>query len=260
MDNIDDDNIKRSLDGSIKYSELPRRLVIYSPFKKNAINSFGIILYSLKSHRWHLVQRLHSPEYIEIIRGSYRHSRIPILLSGLSRAENNTLVKLLDGSFEDYINEHSKTVPFGGPLDGYEKFIDCKDLIRIGLSDLEPSYEETEWLWPKGRSISHFESPKDAAFREFKEETGIDPSKITIVHNTPIVESYTGKNDRIYQTKCWVCTIEQEPELREVDDNVLPTEIGNHGWFTFEESSNLLRNSKRQALIQAAEILNKSHQ
>lgn len=262
-----------------KYSDFPRRILIHNPFNQRPITSYGVILYAVDTQRWLLVQRVHSPEYIELIRGSYIHSRIPILLSGLTKIEIEKLKELLEISDSrkkrtKFAIEYYSTVPSKKIDVAYYKFLDCHDYLKEELKLLDPIYDEPEWLWPKGRSSGSLETQLDTALREFREETGISTENMIQICTQPILESYTGKNDRIYQTKCWVFLIfnEIEPpnikreqlsedtDLMSIPDRELmtmlsPVEIKKQQWFSHQEAYTILRDSKRHALIRANELI-----
>ena len=238
------------------YSDLPKRLIISSPFRHNSVTSYGIILYALDTNRWHLVQRNHSPEYIELIRGSYRHSRISILLTGLSRRETTKLKSLTIGPDQDFLDEYDRVVPTHERDLALAKFNDCRQILIDELRGFDAFYEETEWLWPKGRPINA-ESPFRTAVREFEEETSIPYDLITLVSPKIVKEYYIGRNERKYQTKCWIFTIDRETDVTQTE-LTKPTEIGRRGWFSYEEAMKRLRESKREALIRAAEIIKNS--
>ncbi len=77
-------------------------------------------------------------------------------------------------------------------------------------------YDYPEYSVPKGRKDSG-ETDLSAAFREFKEETGIDTTHISLCMSEsklPIsyTETYKGSNDRLYQSIIYVATI-NKPDI-----------------------------------------------
>lgn len=248
------------LNNAKKYSDLPIRNIINLPFKIKTVASYGVILYSTKGY-WFLVRRRYSPEYLELIRGSYVHSDIKLLLEGCSPEEINTFKLILDDK-NKFIKEHKNVVPDSDIHlnNAIEKLIDCYEILKKELYSIIPDHESSEWLPPKGKQTTYAENPFDAALREFTEETGLDASKIKLVSNVPIEESYIGRNNKIYQTICWLYITD---ELYPIDiknriykvEYSESEEIAYRGWFTYEEALNVLRESKRTALIKANEII-----
>ena len=159
------------------YTSLPGRVIISSPFLERSLVSYGIIAYARDTSRWLLVNRQNSPEFIVLVRGSYRLSEIPRLLPGLCVTEVDTLKRVLaaeqhweplfsvvfrktvDGSAKDYV--YART-----------RFEEVIPLLKESLASMTGK-QETEWLWPKGRLASASEVPYRCAVREFSEETGV---------------------------------------------------------------------------------------
>lgn len=237
-----------------KYSELPAVRIIYSSIQKKKVTSYGIILYAKDTNHWYLIQRKFSPEYIEIICGNYRHGDIPILLSGISKNELDILKTLISSLTRDkYKNEYVKILSDNNYKIAYSKFYECRSIFEYILFSDICSYSDTEWLWPKGKPSSNNENPIDTAKREFFEETNINIADLQLCTTNPIVESYIGRNDIIYETKYWLYTINTETEL----NDIVSYEIKTQQWCSYENASLLLRDSKRLALNQAIDILNR---
>jgi ADP-ribose pyrophosphatase YjhB (NUDIX family) len=105
------------------------------------------------------------------------------------------------------------------------------------INNVKPIYNFNEWGFPKGRHDRN-ESTLECALREFTEETGIDINKIKLINNIePIEENLVGTNGIPYRHIYYIA---------EVYDHILPNilnnnEIGNIGYFNFNESSELIR-------------------
>lgn len=240
----------------MNYSYLPRRYVI-SHNKKKPYISYGAIVYALDTKKWCLVQRRHSPEFIELIRGHYNHADISVLKYGLSRDEHVILLELLgDTSPDKYEVIYQRTVPGEDWEFGYTKFIDCYNRLNNSLRDFDGVYEDTEWLWPKGRPLKN-EQQRTTAVREFFEETGIEDMELQLVSQIPLIESYRGANGLTYQTKCWVYTTKHEIKIKPYLLPNMPTEIKNGGWFEYETAYRLLRDTKKSTLVQAERLTKK---
>ena len=256
------------LNNAVRYSDLPIRNIVNLPFKIKTVASYGVILYSTKGY-WFLVRRRYSPEYLELIRGSYVHSDIKLLLEGCSPEEIDVFKKIIASNnfIELFTIEHRKVVPESDMhlRNAIDKLRDCFYILKEQLSKVKPDYDQSEWLPPKGKQTTYNEKPFDAALREFVEETGLDASKINLVSDIPIEESYIGRNNKIYQTICWLY-ITEELQPVDVSERIYKVEykeseeIAYRGWFTYDECINVLRDSKREALMKAYNIImNKSH-
>jgi 8-oxo-dGTP pyrophosphatase MutT (NUDIX family) len=110
------------------------------------------------------------------------------------------------------------------------------------LNTSSPSYLTPEWGFPKGRK-KRGESDIECAIREFSEETDIDESSIEILKNIkPIEEDLTGTNGIRYKHIYYLA------ELKEENANVISdevrysnSEIGDIGFYNYEEASGLIR-------------------
>lgn len=240
-----------------RYSDLPRRYVSGDNGRKPCV-SYGAIVQARNTGRWCLVQRTFSPEYIELIRGTYDHVRMSEYKTGLSRSECEKFKEMLRVPIEQRRQEFEKwyrqVVMDNLVHEGYLKFTDCHEMLCSEFDDFEAYYEETEWLWPKGRS-NHNESQKDAATREFFEETGIRTGKLKAASQITPVESYQAMNRVTYQSKCWVFTVEEELELGTYPSSNYPTEIMDSRWMTYEEAYRRLRATKKPTLVQATNLI-----
>jgi 8-oxo-dGTP pyrophosphatase MutT (NUDIX family) len=101
------------------------------------------------------------------------------------------------------------------------------------------SWKEPEWGFPKGRR-NFKEKDLECALREFEEETGYDKKNINIVKNlNPFDEIFTGSNFKSYKHKYYLAKINYEYSLN--DTNFQKSEIGNMGWFKYEDAIQKIR-------------------
>jgi len=155
------------------YRDLPNRLIISSPFCEKPLIAYGIIPYCKETQKWLLVKRRHSPEEIIMMRGSYRNAEIPRLLKGKSKKELLKDVEtianpnLFEERFRSTIGNVEKDLKYA-----MSRFEDAKDIIIKYLPQTE-GLPDTEWLFPKGRMLTTYETPHRCALREFHEESGI---------------------------------------------------------------------------------------
>jgi len=110
-------------------------------------------------------------------------------------------------------------------------------------------YSFLEWGYPKGRKDKN-ESTLECAMREFYEETNIDITKIIIINEiNPIEENLIGTNGIQYRHIYYIAETKENINLENKNNN----EIGNVGFFTYDESQKLLRDyhiEKKQILEQ----------
>src|SRR5271170_286482 len=135
-------------------------------------------------------------------------------------------------------------------LDAKEKFeklkLDHKDpnikSLDYYVKNTIPTHTFAEWGFPKGRRNNH-ETDIMCAIREFKEETNFKDGDYLILDKiTPIKERLMGTDGicykHIYYTA--ISTTNKVPEV-ELDNKTQSSEIGDIGWFTYEEAIKLIR-------------------
>ena len=73
------------------------------------------------------------------------------------------------------------------------------------INESSTNWSESEWEFPKGRkNIS--ETDIECAFREFREETGINNNNLKLIRNLlPYEETFIGSNYESYKNKYFVC-------------------------------------------------------
>ena len=111
--------------------------------------------------------------------------------------------------------------------------------MNFYIKNIKPYYNTPEWGFPKGRK-SKGESDLECAVREFTEETGYSQHDIKILSNIkPIVENIIGTNGISYRHIYFLAEdiSDNVPKISDGNSN----EIGNIGYFTFEDSYQLLR-------------------
>ena len=83
----------------------------------------------------------------------------------------------------------------------------------------------------------------NTAFREFKEETGLEEKDISIVKNIdPIHEIFFGSNGIKYKHIYYVALYKGDDKVLKVNKSENEfQEIGDIGWFNYMETTNLIR-------------------
>lgn len=227
---------------SLGWSDLPLILVIENPFILRTYKSYGLIVYAKDTQRWFLVKRRHSHSLIILLKGCFVEAAVPGLVENLTDIEVQNLIACL-GS-KDYLSRYLKETFNEDSLSSLEyvwgRFQISKELIIQALNQRDRSIPEPQWFWTKGQANSspnkgYEENPQNAAFREFKEEAGIDLkmhihhlkiSKETFNHT---INSHSG---RIYSSSFWVVILENEIISPFPFDNI---EVSDRRWFKTDE-------------------------
>ena len=128
-------------------------------------------------------------------------------------------------------------------IESKDKFECLKNKNGVELSldfyikNVKPFYTSPEWGFPKGRKMRG-ESDLECAIREFCEETGYSYSDIKIVTNIkPIIENIIGTNGVKYRHIYYIAE-DISNKNPKIDGN---TEIGDIGFFSFDDSNKLFR-------------------
>ncbi len=227
----------------------------------DAIISIGIILYNnIQINNYYeikflLIQRKDSIGFIELLRGKYQEK------------DENYLGKLIENMTKDE-QEKVLTCDFDTLLDRFiinknlryyrGEYNDAKDkfnrLIQNGkikeLIDKSPySWDEPEWGFPKGRRQLK-ESDDDCACREFEEETGFTQDDYLLLYNVkPLEESFIGSNKIRYKHTYFLaksCS-QKTPEISKSNKTQI-VEIGNIGWFSFQDALRKIRPYQREKI------------
>ena len=237
------------------YTELPYRKITACISSDKIFVAYGMIAFCESTRKWFLVQRKHTPEFMFLVRGSYRPSHVKDLVNGITAKEAGLLQQFLQKeiSYEElYIQTtmgSREDMLFAKRL-----FLDVSPTVCETLST-KKSFVNAEWLWPKGRLDSNYEKIYECAVREFQEESGIPLREAQLISKNPIVEKFKAFTGKIYETRCWVCVFPREIAPPSLGDTSIPGEIGNRGWKTREEVLSLLQGTKLQAFYEAEQML-----
>lgn len=256
--NYSNDNLRKKYTSSYhdNYRQIEKvgvhRIIIYSPFAKRSIISYGLIVYAQKSKKFIIIQRKHSVEFLLFVRGFYRISYITFLLSNITNEEYKIITDCVNG-----------VVPFATlyfnqlKLDkrGYEyaltRFSEIRSIFISNLSKIT-THNVLTWTFPKGRlEYSHGlstekETPFECALREFNEEVEIIlPPAIYISSNylTEQINTITGRN---IESRFWIYIIDDEIVLPAFNDH---PEISDRKWVDFESCKQLINNDKLLAEV-----------
>jgi len=102
-------------------------------------------------------------------------------------------------------------------------------------------YDFAEWGFPKGKR-EKYEKDIECAKREFMEETSIKIEDITLINKVaPIVEILEGTNKKIYKHIYFLSHSEKINVSIDNNYDVQRCEIGNIGWFLYDDIIKLVR-------------------
>lgn len=195
-----------------------------------------------------LIQRRHSIAYMDFLRGKYQIDNIDQINYLFQYMNPNEIKSLKDKEFSDLWKEMwnndpikvNNTREYTNCLNKFSQLKNSNDLelnLDFFINNVIPLYKTNEWGFPKGRK-NHNESPIDCALREFSEETGIDSCKINIIKNIiPIEENLTGTNGLPYRHIYYIAETTMD-NIQRIENN---NEIGNIGFFNYNDAKNLIR-------------------
>ena len=112
--------------------------------------------------------------------------------------------------------------------------------LKFYVNNIKSHFDMAEWGFPKGRKVKG-ETDLQCAIREFTEETGLSENDINILLNIKtIIEDLTGTNGIKYRHIYYLA--ELKTNNLNIDTHLpLSIEIGNIGFFTFENAMTKIR-------------------
>lgn len=199
-----------------------------------------------------VIQKKHSNNYIEFIRGKYSiddENKIIKMLSLMSKHELN-LIKSLD--FKTLWNnlwlKTSKNKIYEKEFIQSQKLFYSirKNNIFKKIMSLQSIYNTPEWEFPKGRR-NNFEKNIDCAIREFYEETGISKENIILINYSQcLIKEFIGTNNKNYKHIYYLSLCNNN---NNIEQNIISkNEIGNIKWCNFDEALSLFRNYEQQKI------------
>jgi 8-oxo-dGTP pyrophosphatase MutT (NUDIX family) len=205
---------------------------------KKPITSLGIVcIRYTDDYEYLLIQRKDSLGYVDFLRGKFNeHNDYQI---------NHIISEMTDEEIDNIKTKNYRELwdkLWNKVNEKYEqKNEDKYNYIKENKSYLLKynSWKEPEWGFPKGRR-NFKEKDLECAMREFEEETGYDKKYTHIVKNlNPFDEIFTGSNFKSYKHKYYLAKINYEYSLN--DANFQKSEIGNMGWFKYDEAIHKIR-------------------
>lgn len=208
-----------------------RRLILETPFSGKSIISYGLIVYARDTKKWAIIQRKHSVEFLLFIRGLYRVTYLPLLLSCITADEGLMIKQCIDGGpivfkniYTDVLHLHIDGLPYA-----LTRMAESHKILSKMLPKLDLSVNQLNWTWPKGRlHISPArETPFECAKREFAEEVEIDlpqPSYVSDNYISEVIKTITG---RTIESRYWIYIIPHEIPMVTPDSN---PEVSDRMW------------------------------
>jgi 8-oxo-dGTP pyrophosphatase MutT (NUDIX family) len=205
---------------------------------KKPITSLGIIcIRYTDKYEYLLVQRKDSLGYVDFLRGKYNeyneYQLTNIILEMTVAEIDNIKTKKYKELWDKLWNKVNEKYE----QKNEDKYNYIKEHKRELLNN--NCWTEPEWGFPKGRR-NFKEKDLECALREFEEETGYSKNNLKIIKNlNPFDEIFTGSNFKSYKHKYFLAKIDYEDSINE--SNFQKSEIGNMGWFSYEEAIQKIR-------------------
>ena len=264
------------------------------------ITSFGTLLFRVNSSDWSqentitktphsitgfegvqpqievlLIQRRDSLGFVDLLRGKYSIHDVDYIKKQISGMTDEEREKIVHKDFEELWAEmwgaESTDVQYKKDKENSKnKLMALRDGITLDVSgttatladfvrDCPIHWSTPEWGFPKGRRDGS-ESDLDCALREMKEETGLQPENVIVIHNLdPLNETFFGSNRVHYCHKYFVIYVPDG--INVVYDPTNPhmkREIGGLRWFSFQDALQQIRSEnveKKEVLMRLGSLL-----
>jgi 8-oxo-dGTP pyrophosphatase MutT (NUDIX family) len=227
----------------------------YGPRGTSAITSYGIVVarqcdHSPIGYEILAICRRNTMALSEMVRGKYTvHDK-----EYISRLMNNMTIEELTrlGSYKDFDDLWSdywmdQCGVRRDHCDSRSKFqqLQSSGDLEALIAAANPSRIEPEWSFPKGRKLDFHEKEKDAAFREFEEETNYISEDIQLVREMPIVERFRGTNNLRYKCVYFLAVLRNPTKEAALEKPSQAEETSQIGWFSPSKLRELFGNETR---------------
>jgi hypothetical protein len=260
--NIFNDNIAKShkiyIDNGIITDISNKNIKLHN---MSDIHMFSILQNHIK---FLMICRKHTLGFSEFIRGNYDPNNIEgtMFLFQQMVAEEIESIRVNSDNFailwEKFWMEPTRKTIFEKDYKKAKlKFEQLKTSNDMTLNDyinkITPLWKFPEWGFPKGRR-NKTENNIVCAVREFEEETGYTKNDYILLEGIkPLVEDFTGTNAVRYRHVYYLaCSSSDKTPLIDSDNRHQAPEIGNIGYYTFNEIYNLIRphHTERKLIIE----------
>ena len=244
-----------------KMINLFKEIKSYNIIKSNTI-SYNILLEinKLKDKiNFLMIRRKKTLGYIEFIRGRYELNdllHLTHLLEQMTSDEIEDIMKFdFDIIWKDLWRTSADNKFYKSEFDiskkKYGEFKRNKIMINL-CKQINLKYKTPEWGFPKGRR-NYLEKNTECATREFKEETGLKDDDFFLLDNiTPLYETFHGTNDILYKHIYYIAICKKNINVSvDINNLIQCDEVGDIGWFKYDECSNLIRDyhNERQKVL-----------
>jgi 8-oxo-dGTP pyrophosphatase MutT (NUDIX family) len=218
---------------------------------KSDIETFGMYTNNIK---FLMIRRKHSLGYIEFIRGRYNVENVDGIIFLFRQMTTEEIKWVSIRTFEELWNDlwlcnknkNTYQTEFVLSKNKFDKLknMDDENLLSLDfyVKNVKPTWSSPEWGFPKGRRHLH-ETDLTCALREFQEESGFrDGEYIVLDKLEPLHENLIGTNG-IHYKHIYYSTISLTDRTPEISSDIpnQHDEIGDIGWFTYDQAIELIR-------------------
>jgi 8-oxo-dGTP pyrophosphatase MutT (NUDIX family) len=210
--------------------------------------------------RFLMIRRKHTLGFLEFIRGRYNVGNVDGIIFLFSQMTSDEIKKISISTMEElwieswhnnkikttYKHEYDESVKKFNKLKNIHDCNNSEDSDTVKLSfyvnNVRPKWNHAEWGFPKGRR-NYYESDLMCGIREFQEESGITDGEYVILDKIkPITENLIGTNGINYKHIYYpsISTTNKSPTIIKSNKSQ-SNEIGDIGWYTYEEAMKLIR-------------------
>jgi|SRR3989304_5645876 len=203
-----------------------------------------------------MIQRKHSFGYIEFVRGKYEINETENLIFIFKQMTPKEIKTIRESTnFDDlwydiwskqyvadkkfFIREYNESKE---KYDSIKNKINCDADLNFYVNNVTPTWNITEWGFPKGRRDKG-ETDLMCAIREVREETNINEDKFILLKNMEnLNENVYGTNRKNYQYTYYLAIVPDyiEPFI-DVNNDFQTYEIENIKWHTYSNVIGLIR-------------------
>ena len=207
-----------------------------------------------------LIRRRDSLGYVDFMRGKYSLSNRPYIETLLNSMSTEELNRITTQPFDElwsrlwnFQNTRQFRLEHESAKRTFETFRSTGDIsgktMQRYIAEVSTDWTEPEWGFPKGRRSPH-ESELACALREFTEETGVASKHARIQSHPQQLEEYTGTNNIRYKHIYYIALCNEDVEVH-VGNRVQTREVGDIGWFSYEDALVKIRpsNPEKRSLL-----------
>ena len=244
----------------IDHFNIKRRLILDTPFSTRSTISYGLIVYARDTKRWAIIQRKHSVEFLLFIRGLYRLTHLPLLLSCITSNEADIIDRCLKGGPTIFSDIFIKELELDAEGLKYAliRMAESRNVVINLLPKLDLVQNQLKWTWPKGRlayahisNLANRETPFACARREFIEEVEIQLPVPLFLSDTYVSESIHTITGRNIESRYWIYIISNEVPMTTPQSH---PEVSNRIWADTATCERMLR--PNNLLLKLKQIFN----